>query len=191
MSLYTYGAMIKLLKEVIMEFKKTIGISEKAFVEYQTIAPDHTLVRKIAGTLLILVGVGLYVGRETGIVNTIYTIGIVSLLYIFLITFANRYATKIFSKRNYKKNSIQLLQVNVQLNHDGIKINVNEKNAAYKWEQFKDIIVTKNGFYFYATPSSALIIDRTMITQQDTETIRKLINDHKLEKTKLKEFNNK
>lgn len=171
-----------------MEFKKTIGISEKAFIEYQTIAPDHTLVRKIVGTLIILIGVGLYVGRETGIVNTIYTIGTVSLLYVFLITFANRYATGIFSKRNYRKNNIQAVQVNTQLNHDGIKISVNDKNASYKWEQFKDIIITNNGYYFYATASSALIIDRTMINQNESEIISKLIKDHKAEKTKIKQF---
>jgi hypothetical protein len=174
-----------------MEFKKILGISEKAFVEYQTIAPDHTLVRKIAGTLLILVGVGLYVGRETGIANTIYTIGTVSLLYVFLITFANRYATGIFSRRNYRKNNIQSVQVDTHLNHDGIKINVNDKNASYRWEQFKDIIITNNGYYFYATASSALIIDRTMINQKESETINKLIQDHKVDKTKLKQFSKK
>jgi len=171
-----------------MEFKKTVGISEKAFIEYQVIAPDHTLVRKIIGTLIILVGVGFYVGRETGLVNTIYTIATVSALYIFLITYANKFATRIFSKRNYKKNNISSLKLDLKLNSEGLFLSVDQKLATYKWSQFKDILVTNNGFYFYVSINSALIIDLQETDENQQKTILHLIKDYKLETTKFKDL---
>jgi hypothetical protein len=169
-----------------MEFKKSLSISEKAFVEYQTLAPDHTLVRKIAGTLIILVGVGFYVGSETGIVNTIITIATVSALYVFLITYVNKLAAGMFSKRNYRKNNISSIKVDMTLNHNGLKFAVNDKTANYKWEQFKDIVVTETGFYFYVSTSSALIIDKANLSQTDLNNINQIIKNHLVEKTKLK-----
>jgi hypothetical protein len=169
-----------------MEFKKSLSISEKAFVEYQMIAPDHTLVRKIIGTLIILIGVGFYVGSETGIVNTIFTITTVAALYVFLITYVNRIAAGMFSRRNYRKNNINSLKIDMLLNHDGLKIGVNEKVANYKWEQFKDILVTETGFYFYVTASSALIIDKANLNKTELSNVDQIIKDHLLEKTKFK-----
>jgi hypothetical protein len=169
-----------------MEFKKSSTISEKAFVEYQTVAPDHTLVRKIAGTLIILVGVGFYVGSETGIINTVVTITTVAALYVFLITFVNKLATGVFARRNYIKNNISALSVDTTLSHNGLKISVNNRISSYKWEQFKDIVITETAFYFYATASSALIIDKANLSQTDLKNINQIIKDHKLEKTKLK-----
>lgn len=169
-----------------MEFKKSSTISEKAFVEYQTVAPDHTLVRKIAGTLIILVGVGFYVGSETGIINTVVTITTVAALYVFLITFVNKLATGVFARRNYIKNNISALSVDTTLSHNGLKISVNNRISSYKWEQFKDIVITETGFYFYATASSALIIDKANLSQTDLKNINQIIKDHKLEKTKFK-----
>jgi hypothetical protein len=169
-----------------MEFKKSSTISEKAFVEYQTVAPDHTLVRKIAGTLIILVGVGFYVGSETGIINTVVTITTVAALYVFLITFVNKLATGVFARRNYIKNNISALSVDTTLSHNGLKISVNNRISSYKWEQFKDIVITETAFYFYATASSALIIDKANLSQTDLKNINQIIKDHKLEKTKFK-----
>jgi hypothetical protein len=169
-----------------MEFSKSLAISEKAFVEYQTIAPDRTLIRKIAGTLIILVGVGFYVGSETGIVNSIVTIGTVSALYVFLITYVNKLATRIFSRRNYRKNNISSLMIDMTLNHNGLKFGVNEKTANYKWAQFKDIVVTELGFYFYVSASSALIIDKAKLSQTDLKNIIQIIKDNLAEKTKFK-----
>jgi hypothetical protein len=169
-----------------MEFKKSLSISEKAFVEYQTIAPDHTLVRKIAGTLIILIGVGFYVGSETGLVNTIFTIGSVAVLYVFLITYVNKLATGMFSRRNYRKNNISGLTIDMSLNSTGLRIGVSDKSADYKWEQFKDILVTDTGFYFYVSASSALIIDKANLNQTELENINKIIKDNIVEKTKFK-----
>ena len=171
-----------------MEFKKSLSISEKAFVEYQTIAPDHTLVRKIAGTLIILIGVGFYVGAETGLVNTIFTIVPVAVFYVFLITYVNKFAARIFSRRNYRKNNISGLIVNMSLNNNGLRIGVNDKNADYKWVQFKDILVTDTGFYFYVSASSALIIDKAKLSQTEIDNIKKIIKENIVEKTKFKQF---
>jgi hypothetical protein len=169
-----------------MEFQKTLPISEKAFVEYQTLAPDHTLVRKIAGTLVILIGVGFYVGAEAGLVNAVITIASVSALYIFLITYVNKLAAGIFSRRNYRKNNISSLTIDMSLNNSGLKLSVNDKSANYKWEQFKDIIVTEKGFYFYVSASSALIIDKANLSQTDLKNIIQIIKDNLVEKTKFK-----
>ena len=169
-----------------MEFKKSLSISEKAFVEYQMIAPDHTLVRKIGGTLIILIGVGFYVSSETGLVNTIFTIGTVALLYIFLITCVNRLATGMFSRRNYRKNIINTLKIDITLNQLGLRIGVNDKSASYKWDQFKDIIVTETGFYFYVSASSALIIDKVDLNQTESKNINQIIKNNLVEKTKFK-----
>jgi hypothetical protein len=169
-----------------MEFKKSLSISEKAFVEYQTIAPDHALVRKITGTLIILIGVGFYVGSETGLLNTIFTITSVAALYIFLITYVNKLAAAIFSRRNYRKNNISSLSIETTLSHNGLNISVNNRVSSYKWEQFKDILVTETGFYFYVTASSALIIDKVSLSQTDLKNINQIIKDHIVEKTKFK-----
>ena len=72
------------------------------------------------------------------------------------------------------------------LNHNGLKIGVNEKVANYKWEQFKDILVTKTGFYFYVNASSALIIDKANLNKTELSNVNQIIKDHLLEKTKFK-----
>jgi hypothetical protein len=91
-----------------------------------------------------------------------------------------------FSRRNYRKNNINSLKIDMLLNHDGLKIGLNEKVANYKWEQFKDILVTETGFYFYVSATSTLIIDKANLNKTELSNVDQIIKDHLLEKTKFK-----
>jgi hypothetical protein len=76
----------------------------------------------------------------------------------------------------------------MSLNNSGLRIGVNDKNADYKWVQFKDILVTDTGFYFYVSASSALIIDKAKLSQTEIDNIKKIIKENIVEKTKFKQF---
>lgn len=169
-----------------MEFKKVVQISEQAFVENQIVTPDHTLWRKIFGTIVILIGVGFYLGQEIGVTNTVLTVASVSAVYVFLITVVNKYTSKLIAKKNFKKNNLGSIKINFLLNHEGITLSLNEKVALYKWQQIKDVVNTPLGLYFYTPSNVAIILDKKNLEDEEIKEIESLIVKYKDDKTKLK-----
>jgi hypothetical protein len=169
-----------------MKFIKDVKISEAAFIEYQSAAPDSSLSRRIFGTLLIIAGVGFYVGLQTGIQNAIFSVVIVSALYVFLVTVVNRAVARVYAKRNYKKHNIENLVVNFEINEIGVKLTLNERSAEYKWPTFKNVLNTPLGFYFYSSANAAIILDKKELTAQEITEIEELIVKFKDPKTKIK-----
>ena len=169
-----------------MEFKKNVGISEPAFVEYQVVAPDHAFWRKITGTLIIIAGVGIYLGSQTSLVESLITVGAVSIAYLFLVTYVNKLSARIFSKRNYKKHKVAELRISFEITSEAVKLALNEKQANYKWNQIKDIVNTPLGFYFYINTSSAIILDKKYLNNKEITLVEDLIVKYKDPQTKLK-----
>jgi hypothetical protein len=169
-----------------MKFSKDLKISEAAFVEYQTAAPDSSFSRRIFGTLLIIIGVGFYVGLQTGIENAIFSVVVVSGLYIFLVTVVNRSVARIYAKKNYKKHNIENLTVEFEINETGVKLTLNERSAEYKWPTIKNVLNTPLGFYFYSSANAAIILDKKELTSQEITEIEELVVKFKDPKTKIK-----
>lgn len=169
-----------------MEFKKQVTISEAAFIEYQVVAPDHSLWRKIIGTIIIIAGVGIYIGRETNLVNSIYSIIGVSALYVVLVTFVNKATARLLAKRNYKKHNVANLKINFSIKPEMIQLSLDEKVADYKWAKIKDVVNSPIAFYFYSLTNAAIILDKNNLNNQEIELIESLIVKYKDPATKLK-----
>lgn len=84
-------------------------------------------------------------------------------------------ATIQMAKRSYRKRNLQLVRLQIEVDRDGIRQSVGEQSALFAWKDFRKIVRSRYGYYFYVTSTQALILGLQQCSETEQQTLKGLL----------------
>ncbi len=87
-------------------------------------------------------------------------------------------ATIYMAKRSYSKRNLEAVRIQVEINEHGMVQTMGPQTATFAWKDFRKVLRSPYGFYFYVTSTQALLLGLHQCSDQERQTLIAILEQY-------------